>query len=395
VFAGPVNCFQTWLTAGVCWVLLASGGIESCLAATDSPAMWVFVGTYTGRDSKGIYASRFDPATGKLSAPELAAEIKNPTFLALHPNKQFLYAVGETQDSSGKQGGRVSAFKVDAKTGKLQWLNTEGSAGAGPCHLSVDPQGRCLLIANYGNGSIGVRPLEKDGRLGAAVQRLQNEGSSVNRERQSGPHAHFIMPDLANRFIYACDLGLDKVFIYQLHPAQPALSANHPPFAKVSPGAGPRHLAFHPNGQWVYCINEMGCTITAFRRDAKSGALDAFQEISTRAQGASGQNTCAEIQVHATGKFLCGSNRGDDSLVVFSVDQNSGKLARLQEISCGGKTPRFFNYDPSGRWLLAANQDSANVVVFEVERASGKLTATGQSLQLASPVCAVFLPAQP
>ena len=256
-------------------------------AATDpSPGtMLVYIGTYTGAKSKGIYVSRFDPATGRLTAPELAVETPSPSFLALHPGGRFLYAVGETANLGGKRTGAVSAFSLDAKTGKLTLLNRQSSGGAGPCHLAVDQTGKCLLVANYGSGSIAALPIQADGALGEPGAVIQHQGSSVNPQRQAGPHAHFITPDPANRFALACDLGLDQVLVYRLDPAKASLAANDPPFAAVKPGSGPRHLAFHPSGRFVFLINEMGSTLTAFAYDAKRGAL---KELQTRLDAAGG-----------------------------------------------------------------------------------------------------------
>ena len=243
--------------------------------------MLVYIGTYTGGKSKGIYVSRFDPATGQLTSPELAAATPSPSFLALHPGGRFLYAVGETTNLGGKRVGAVSAFSLDAKTGKLTLLNQQSSGGAGPCHLAVDQTGKCLLAANYGSGSIAALPIQADGTLGEPGAVIQHQGSSVNPQRQAGPHAHFITPDPANRFALTCDLGLDQVLVYRLDPAKSTLAANDPPFAAVKPGSGPRHLAFHPSGRYVFLINEMGSTLTAFAYDAQRGALKELQTVST------------------------------------------------------------------------------------------------------------------
>jgi 6-phosphogluconolactonase len=295
----------------------------------------VYFGTYTGAKSQGIYVSRFDPATGRLSAPELAAKTQNPTFLAIHPGGFYLYAVNEKSGA-----GTVSAFALDAKTGKLTPLNQQACGGMGPCHLAVDVTGRCLLAANYNSGSIAALPIHADGSLGEATATIQHAGSSVNSARQSGPHAHFICPSPDNRFALNCDLGLDKVFVYRLDADAAKLSPNDPPFATVAPGSGPRHLTFSPDGKFVYVINEMGGTINVFSYNAANAALTEVQTISTLPKGFSGKNTAAEIAMHPSGKFLYASNRGDDSIAVFAVDRESGSLTLVEHQSTQGHMPR-------------------------------------------------------
>jgi 6-phosphogluconolactonase len=354
----------------------------------------VYFGTYTGAKSKGIYVSRFDSATGRLTAPELAVATPSPSFLALHPSRRFLYAVGETTTLGAKRTGAVSAFSLDAKTGQLTLLNQQSSGGAGPCHVAVDESGKCLLVANYGSGSIAALPIRADGALAEPGTVIQHQGSSVNPARQAGPHAHFITTDPANRFALACDLGLDQVLVYRLEPAKAALVANDPPFASVKPGSGPRHLAFHPSGRFAFLINEMGSTLTAFAYNAKRGELKEVQTLSTLPQEFTGKSFCAEVQVHPSGRFVYGSNRGHDSIAVFGFDPKRGQLTFLQHQSTQGKTPRHFAFDPAGKWLLAENQESDSVVVFRVDAKTGSLNPTGQTISVGAPVCAVFVPAR-
>jgi 6-phosphogluconolactonase len=365
-------------------------------ASTDpsSGAMLIYIGTYTGAKSKGIYVSRFDSATGRLASPELAVATPSPSFLSLAPSGRFLYAVGETANLDGKGGGAVSAFSLDAQTGKLTLLNQQPSAGAGPCHLAVDPTGKCLLVANYGSGSIAALPIQADGTLAEPASIIQHRGSSLNPQRQAGPHAHFITPDPANRFALACDLGLDQLLVYRLDASKSSLAANVPPFAAVKPGAGPRHLTFHPSGHFVFLINEMDSTLTAFAYDAKRGALKELQTVSTLPKEFTGTSYCAEVQVHPSGKFVYGSNRGHDSLAVFGFDPAKGKLTCLEHQPAQGRTPRHFAIDPTGQWLLAENQDSDNIVVFRVDSKTGRLSPTGQVVSVGAPVCAVFVPAK-
>jgi 6-phosphogluconolactonase len=271
-------------------------------------------------------------------------------------------------------------------------LNHQSSGGTGPCHLAVDQTGKCLLTANYGSGSIAALPIGADGSLGEPGSVIQHHGSSVNPQRQAGPHAHFITPDPANRFALACDLGLDQVLVYRLDPAKAGLVANDPPFAAVKPGSGPRHLVFHPAGRFVFLINEMSSTVTTFAYDPERGALKEVQTISTLPEGFAAKSSCAEVQVHPSGDFVYGSNRGHDSIAVFSMDRASGKLTSLGHQSTHGKTPRHFAIDPTGRWLLAENQESDNLVVFRVDPKTGRLSGAGQSVAVGSPVCVVFLP---
>jgi 6-phosphogluconolactonase len=357
---------------------------------------WVYFGTYTGKSSKGIYASRLDAATGKLTPPELVAETTSPSFLAVSPNEKFLYAANEVPKFEGKDGGAVSAFAIDRATGKLAALNTKSSGGAGPCHLVVDATGKSVLVANYGGGSVQALPVKQDGSLDDGGAFIQHQGSSVDKGRQSSPHGHAIVTDPGNRFALACDLGLDKVLIYKLNPAKAGLTANEPAFGTVPAGSGPRHIAFRPDGKFAYVINEMSCTVTTFAFDSKRGALEAVETTSSLPKDETVQRgySTAEIEMHPSGKFVYGSNRGHDTLAVFAIDAKSGKLILVEHASTKGKIPRSFGIDPTGRWLLAANQSSDNVVAFAIDPNTGKLTPTGQELQVGTPVCVKFAEAK-
>ncbi len=371
-------------------VLLSTAGQRISAAAEKCR---VYIGTYTGDDSKGIYVCELDLASGKVSQPRLAAEVKNASFLAIHPDGEHLYSVSEISDLDGKRTGGVSAFAIDADSGQLTLLNQQPSEGAGPCHLVVDKSGQAVLVANYGGGSVAAMPIESDGKLAPAATAIQHEGSSVNKARQSGPHAHSINVDPANKFAVAADLGLDKVLVYRLDPAKAKLTANDPPAAKVAPGSGPRHFAFHPSAKYAYVINEMACTVTAFRYDPEAGVLTEVQTITTLPDGEKvepGYST-AEVQVHPSGKFVYGSNRGHDSITVFSIDPATGKLTFVENESTQGETPRNFGIDPTGQFLLAGNQGSGTFTVFRVDQDSGKLTPTGQLLKVGAPVCFKFL----
>ncbi|HEV3443148.1 MAG TPA: lactonase family protein [Gemmataceae bacterium] len=355
--------------------------------------LWVFVGTYTAKTSKGIYRLELDLGTGKLSDPTLAAEVVSPSFLAIHPNQRYLYAVTETSDFGGKRSGAVSAFALDPKSGALKLLNVQASGGAGPCHLVVDRQGKNVLLANYGGGSAGVLPIQEDGSLGEMSSFLQHRGKSVNPQRQEGPHAHSINVAPDNRFAFVADLGLDKVFQYRFDSARGTLTANDPPAAKVAPGAGPRHFAFHPNGKWAWVINELASTVTGFDYDAERGILQPRESLSTLPRDFTGASYTAEVQIHASGKFLYGSNRGHDSIAIFAIDQKTGSLAPVGHQSTGIKVPRNFGIDPTGKYLIVANQDGNNLIVFRINLETGELTPTGSNVEVPMPVCVKFLPA--
>jgi len=360
-------------------------------SATDS-TQWVYFGTYTGQRSRGIYVAEFNCGTGKLTASRLIAETKNPTFLALGPGGKFLYAVNEVGDFQGQNAGGVSAFKLDPKTGALTFLNENPSGGSGPCHLAVAQDGSCVLVANYGSGSTAVLPIEPDGRLRAPSTSVQHHGSSVNHQRQEGPHAHFVTWDPDHKFTFVCDLGLDKVLSYRLSPSLSTLTPGDPPFFSLKSGSGPRHLAFSRNGRFTYVLNEISSTLISCSYDGAKGELKEIESVSTLPEGFHGANTCAEIQVDGSGRFLYTSNRGHDSIAVFALDPGTGKATLKQHQATQGKTPRHFSLDPSGRWLLAENQDSDNVVVFAVDSQTGQLSPTGDSQSVGAPVCVVFLP---
>lgn len=369
--------------------LLPAAGAAGAAEAGAKPVP-VLIGTYTSGASQGIYACEFDPITGQLSAPQLAAAAKNAAFLALHPRGRFVYAVSEMSDASGKTGGAVAAWARDAATGQLTPLNQQASGGAGPCHVSVDQSGQCALVANYGSGSLAALPIRPDGSLGEAVSVIQHHGSGVNTNRQAGPHAHQIVTDPANRFALVCDLGLDKVFVYRLDPARATLTPNEPPFASVAPGSGPRHLVFHPQGKFVFVLNEMAATITVFQWDSATGRLTEVETVATLPADFSGANSAAELALHPSGKFLFASNRGHDSVTVLSVDAATGRLKVLQRQSAQGKAPRFIGLDPTGRWLFAANQTSGNIVSFPFDPATGKLGAATANRPAPIPVCLLF-----
>jgi 6-phosphogluconolactonase len=353
-----------------------------------------YIGTYTEKTkSKGIYAVRFDDSSGKLSLVGVAAETPNPSFLALHPNGKYLYAVNELAKFNGEESGAVSAFSIDGKSGKLKLLNQVSSRGAGPCHISLDKTGKYVLVANYDSGTVAVFPVLSDGQLGKYTGYEKHIGSSVNKERQEGPHAHWIATSQDNRFLLTADLGIDKILISQFHLADGAFTRNKANSGvKLKSGAGPRHAAFSPSGKFFYVASELNSTVTAYSYSAKDGTLHELQVISTLPKDFSGENDVAEIAVHPSGKFLYVSNRGRDSIAVFAIDAVKGKLTPVADIATQGKTPRNFAIDPAGKYLLAANQASNDIVVFKIDPATGSLTLTGQVVEVAAPVDIAFLP---
>lgn len=385
---------ETRLIVGGLTVLLAMGGLrtESVAAAEgDGSSMWVFIGTYTQGGSEGIYAAKFDPSTGRLGKAHLAGKMEHPSFLAIHPSGKFLYAVGEITDYEGQPSGFVQAFEIDSNDASLTPLNRMATAGGAPCHLVVDAAGHTVLVANYVGGNVATFTIEPDGRLGKRVSVQQHAGSSVNAQRQKEPHAHSINLDAANRFAYAADLGVDKIYIYRFNAATGELSTDGAPRnAQVAPGSGPRHFAFHPTRPFAYVINELRSTIDVFEHDAESGVLTPRQTISTLPEGYAEDSFTAEVVVHPSGKFVYGSNRGHDSIAVFRVE-DSGQLTPVEIEKTRGKTPRNFAIDPSGKYLFAENQGSDSIVLFRIDPQSGELEATGETLEVPVPVCVKFL----
>ncbi len=356
--------------------------------------MFVYLGTYTGEKSQGIYRARLDLGTGTVTEPELAAATANPSFLAVHPTRALLYAVNETGSFGDRKTGSVCAYAIEAQTGALTLLNQESSGGSGPAHLSVDPSGRAVLVANYGGGSVASLPIAADGRLRPAASVIAHEGASVHPKRQTKPYAHAIKVAPGGALAYAADLGADRLFVYRLDPSTATLTPASPASVAVTPGSGPRHLAFHPRAPYLYVINELGLTVTAYRRDPATGGLTEVQTASTlpTGQAASPSFSTAEVVVHPSGRFLYGSNRGHDTIVVYAIDEATGRLTLVQHEPTQGSTPRGFGIDPTGRYLLAGNQRSDSVVVFRIDASTGRLTPTGQTLKVGSPVSVVFVP---
>ena len=357
-------------------------------------ANFAYIGTYTqlrGQNrAEGIYGFRIDPSSGALTLAHATSGIVNPSFLTLDPRQRYLYAVNELSEIDGPNGGAINAYAIDRATGGLTFLNRQPTHGSLTCHLEVDHTGKYLLVANYGSGSVVMFPILDDGRLAPASDFVQHVGSSVNPERQEGPHAHSINIDAGNRFALTPDLGMDKVVIYRIDLAAGKLVPNDPPFATVAPGSGPRHLAYHPNRRLVFVINEIGSTMTSFQWNESRGSLEEVQTISTLPEGFTGRSSCADCHVSPSGKFLYGSNRGHNSIVIYAIDEATGRLTLVGHESTRGRIPRNFGIDPTGTYLYAENQDSDNIVTFRVDQQTGKLTATGQVTEVPAPVCMKF-----
>jgi 6-phosphogluconolactonase len=363
----------------------------------------VYVGTYTepirfgsGKilqgKGEGIHVYRLDDTSGALEPVRVVAGVVNPSYLAFDSAQRFLYAVNELKSYEGKPGGSVSAFGVAPKTGDLTFLNTRPTHGTDPCHVLVNTKGSHVFVANFMSGSVCVLPVREDGSLGEASDFLQHQGAGIDPARQAGPHAHSVTLDAANRFACVPDLGLDKLVVYRLDPRRGMLEPNAVPWFKVKPGAGPRHLAFHPRGGVAYLINELDSTVTVLSFDARRGAFTELQVVPTLPEGFQGESTCADIQVAPSGRFVYGSNRGHDSLVIYQVDRRTGRLTCVGHEPTQGKTPRSFGIDPTGRFLLAANQDSDTIVTFRIHPRTGALQPTGQVTPVPTPVCVKFLP---
>ncbi|MBD3266742.1 beta-propeller fold lactonase family protein [bacterium] len=352
----------------------------------------MFVGTYAANSDPGIYVYRLDSRKGSLHLLREVSGCKNPSFLAIAPSHEFLYAVNESGQYKDRDSGAVTAFALDKSTGALAYLNEQPSHGRGPCHVTVDRSGRWVLCANYGGGSAAAFPIFEDGKLGKASSVVRHEGSSVHPRRQTKAYAHSINLSPDNRYAYVADLGMDKTMIYRFDDKAGTLEANEPSHFASFPGSGPRHFTFHPNGRLAFLIEELRCTVTAMRYDAASGGLARVQTISTLPLSFDRSNTCADIHVHPNGRFVYGSNRGHDSIVIYAVDPETGRLSFVGHESVRGIRPRNFNIDPTGSYLFAANQVTDNIVTFEINQETGALRPTNQAVSVPNPVCIQFMP---
>ena len=357
--------------------------------AQSSSQFYLLVGTYTSESSEGIYVYKFDAETGETKYVSKAEGVTNPSYLAVSPNQEFVYAVNET---AGEEGGGVSAFAFDKKKGTLTFLNRQSSAGGAPCYISVDKSGRWAFTANYSGGSLSMLPIESDGSLQKVKKTIQYSGQSVNKARQNSPHAHcvYVAPD--NKYVLATDLGTDKVRSYNFNPDRGTLEPVESGVYETEPGSGPRHLTFHPSGKFAYLVNELSGTVEAFQ--FKDGQLQKIQQISTLPTDYEGPVTAADIHLSPDGAYLYASNREDlNNIVIYAVDKKTGKLQYSGAHASGGVHPRNFMIDPTGQFLLVANRNTDNVVVFRRNSQSGNLSETGVELDISMPVYLHMIPA--
>jgi 6-phosphogluconolactonase len=388
MYTTRISFLKFW-GSGIFFLFLIFQFFISC--GTSDYNYLVYVGTYTDKGSEGIYSFKFNPVTSNVDSIKLSAETVNPSFVAIDPKGQFLYAVNELDTFDNEQTGAISVFNINRESGKLNLIQQVSSLGAAPAHLSLDKSGKFLLVANYTGGNIAVFPIGLDGKLGKHSAFIQNIGFSVNEERQTSPHAHYINVTNDNNYVMVADLGIDKILIFQFDFTNGSLKPNNPSCINLEPGSGPRHFVFSHSGKFIYVLNELKSTVTIFDFDPTDTTRQSKQTISTLPQNFTGINTTAEILIDSKGKFLYASNRGDDSIVQFCIDTVTGMLSPIAWVSSGGKTPRNFEIDPSGKWMFSANQNSDNIILFKIDQENGRLTNTKQTINIKSPVCIRFL----
>ena len=358
-----------------------------------SPQLWaqssgeiMYVGTYSIRGSEGMYVFSFDRKAGTMQQVQSISKTKSPSFLTMHPSGRYLYSV----DEGAEKSGGVSSYTIEKKTGKLTYMNSQPSLGSSPCYISIDHTGKSAFVANYGGGSMVVFPIQASGRLSPSTDSIQNSGSSTNQQRQNGPHVHSATVGPDNRFLYVADLGTDKLHILAIDPKASTVKPATMPFVAVKPGSGPRHFAIHPNGNYAYLVEELVSSVAVFRRNPKTGALTLIQDnVSTLPDGFTGQNTSADIHIDPSGRFLYQSNRGANTLAIFSIGTD-GMLTKVADQPVEGKTPRNFLIDPKGEFVFVANQDTDNITIFRRDKKNGKLIYTGNSVSVPAPVCIIM-----
>jgi 6-phosphogluconolactonase len=347
---------------------------------------YMLVGTYTAAGSHGIYVYDFNTNTGDARITD-SARLANPSFLAVSPNRNFVYAVSESA-GAGKNGGKLASFSFDRSSGKLNFINQQSSAGNNPCYVTADKTGNWVMVGNYSSGTLAVLPVSKTGRLDTAVTVIEHSGRSVNTERQNEPHVHSTVLSPDNKYLIVPDLGMDKVMQYRFDQKRGTLTPTSPAFTMTKAGAGPRHFEFHPNKKFAYLVEELTGGISAYRYSARTGELALLQNISTLPPDYLEYAGSADIHVSPDGKFLYASNRGEsNTIAIFSINKETGMLTAIGHQSTLGKTPRNFNFDPGGNFLLAANQNSDEIVVFKIDKATGLLSDTGKRINVSRPVC--------
>jgi len=363
--------------------------LTSTAARAEEPL--VFISAFASGDKAGIHAFQFDTKAGALKPLHRTTDIQNPFFLALSPDRHFLYAI-DAEKFGGKEDEFIAAYAVKGRTGDLRRLNQQSARGTASCYLDVDATGKTVAVANYSTGNVAALPVQKDGSLGEAVSFVQHTGTSADPARQKGPNAHSIVVSPDNRFALAADLGIDKILIYKLDAAAAKLSPNEAqPFVKMQPGSGPRHLAFHPNGKRLYAINELNNTVTCLDYATDAGTLAERQTISTLPADFTGKSYCADLKISPDGNFLYGTNRGHDSIAAYRI-ADDGKLTLLAIHPSLGKGPQNLLITPDGQWLLCANMPGNSVVVFQIDSTTGGLKAVGEPTSMPMPSCIRWLP---
>ncbi|MDI9443267.1 MAG: lactonase family protein [Planctomycetota bacterium] len=372
------------------FVLLAAAMLAAAPANADESL--VFISAFAPAEEGAIHAFRLDCQSGRLTPVSRTADVENPFFLAVSPGQKFLYAI-HARKFGGKEHEEVAAYAIAARTGQLTLLTRQSTLGSASCYLAVDATGKTLLVANYATGSVASLPVRDDGSLDEAASFFQHAGASVDPARQAGPHAHSIVASLDNRFAYAADLGLDELLIYRLDAARATLAPNQTPRAKTPPGAGPRHLAFHPKGKYLYAINELANSVTRFDYDRRSGALRERQTVSTLPREYQGKSYCADLKITPDGRFLYGTNRGHDSIAAFRIGDD-GRLTLVGIEPSLGRGPQNLAISPGGELLLCANMPGGNVAVFRIDPQTGGLTSVGPPVSMPFPSCIRLLPAE-
>ncbi|MCJ8165556.1 lactonase family protein [Pontibacter sp. E15-1] len=358
----------------------------------DATAM-VYVGTYADAGNESIFLYRLHPETGELTRVNGYKGGANPSFLTLNEQRTHLYAVNETGDYEGQQSGAVSAFSVDQQTGNLTLLNQVASKGGAPCYISVGDGGKTVMVANYMGGNVAAFQVQDNGTLSEATDVAQHKGTGPNKNRQEAPHAHYMAPSPDNQYAFGVDLGVDKIYSYRLDAGKGTLTPAEPAVAfATKPGAGPRQMAFHPNGKYAFVINELNSTMTALAYNSDNGTFTEIQTLPTIPADFKENNQPAAVRVSPDGKFLYGSNRGHNSIVVYSIDEGTGKIAHVENVDCGGDWPRDMTIDLTGNILLVANERANNITSFKIDKATGKLTDTGNKAELPKPVCVQVVP---
>ena len=372
-----------------CFSILASVMLGA-VVSTEAADPLVFISAFAAGDQGAIHAYRLNSHTGALTLIHRTMDVEHPFFMAVSPNRKFLYSI-HAEQFGGEEHEQVAAYAIEGRDGRLKLLNRQPSLGSASCYLDVDATGRTVLVANYSTGSVAALPVREDGLLGEASSFVQHVGSSIDPERQMGPYAHSIVVSPDNRFAYAADLGIDRILNYRLDSKAGKLSPNTQPFVRTPPGSGPRHLTFHPNGKHIYVINELQNSVTLFDHAAESGMLIERQTVSTLPDGFEGTSHCADLKITPDGRFLYGTNRGHDSIAAYRLGED-GRLTLIEIEPSLGQGPQNLAITPDGGLLLCANMPGAKAAVFRIDRETGALRSVGKPIEMPNPSCIMVLP---